>query len=183
MSEQRASLASTLEAPRRDIAREEEPDAVAARRVAGVRVRRIHGYHDHRGALQPFLEMTDPFWDEPVVHGYLFTIRPGRIKGWGMHRRQADRYCVLNGDVRVALYDGREGSATYRHVCELFFTDATPGLVYIPQGVWHAAQNYGDSLARIFNLPTTRFDPADPDKYRIDPHSGEIPFDWRLPDG
>ncbi len=156
---------------------------MAAARIAGVRVRRIPGYHDHRGALYPFLDLADPFWDEPVVHGYLFTIRAGRIKGWGMHRRQADRYVVAAGDARVVLYDDREGSPDRGRFCQLFFTSATPGLVYIPRGVWHAAQNFGRSLVRIFNLPTARFDPADPDKYRIDPRSGEIPFDWTLPDG
>ena len=33
------------------------------------------------------------------------------------------------------------------------------------------------------NFPTEPYDRETPDKYRIDPHSGEIPFDWSLPDG
>ena len=32
------------------------------------------------------------------------------------------------------------------------------------------------------NFPTRPYDHAEPDKYRIDPHSGLIPFDFTLPD-
>ena len=95
---------------KRDAARTEEPDQVMARNIAGVRAERLAGYHDHRGSLVPFMDFTKPFWNEPIVHAYEFTIRPGRIKGWGMHRRQADRYFVQTGNLRIALYDGREGS-------------------------------------------------------------------------
>lgn len=169
-----------------DRPRHTEPDEVAAARIAGVRVERVPGYHDHRGALYPFLDFSRPFWNapqEPVVHGYLFTIRPGRIKGWGMHRRQADRYVVASGHLRVVLHDGRDGSPDFGRFTEIHFTPETPGLVYIPQGVWHATQNYGKTLGRVFNLPTARFDSRDPDKYRLDPHTGPIAFDWSLRDG
>jgi len=53
-----------------------------------------------------------PFWQEPVVHAYGITIRPGRIKGWGMHKLQTDRYAIVNGSVRVVLFDGRSESPT-----------------------------------------------------------------------
>jgi dTDP-4-dehydrorhamnose 3,5-epimerase len=49
--------------------------------------------------------------------------------------------------------------------------------------VWHADQNWGDADAALLNFPTRPFNHAEPDKFRIDPHSGEIDFDWSLPDG
>jgi dTDP-4-dehydrorhamnose 3,5-epimerase len=165
-----------------DRPRSEEPDQEMGRNIAGVRIERVPGYHDHRGTLFPFLDFERPFWSEPVVHGYLFTIRPGRIKGWGMHKRQADRYFVLSGNLRVVLYDGRDDSPDKGNFCEIYFTPESTGLLHIPPGVWHATQNWGDSLGRVANFPTVRFDPQDPDKYRIDPKSGAIPFDWNLRD-
>jgi hypothetical protein len=33
----------------------------------------------------------------------------------------------------------------------------------------------------LVNFPTRPYDHAVPDKYRIDPASDEIPFDWELP--
>ncbi len=166
-----------------DAARTEEPDQVMARNIAGVRAERLAGYHDHRGSLVPFMDFTNAFWSEPIVHGYEFTIRPGRIKGWGMHCRQADRYFVQTGDLRIVLYDWREGSPTKNAFCQFWFTGNGSLLLYIPQGVWHATQNWGSTLGRIVNFGTARFDPADPDKARIDPNSGVIPFDWTIRDG
>ncbi|HEY0781418.1 MAG TPA: dTDP-4-dehydrorhamnose 3,5-epimerase [Thermoanaerobaculia bacterium] len=166
-----------------DAPRSAEPDEVMTRRIGGVRIERLAGYHDARGALVPFLDAAAPFWQEPIVWGYQFTIRPGRIKGWGMHERQADRYFVVAGDLRVVLYDGRDDSPDRGHFCEFYFADGGAGLLSIPPGVWHATQNWGESLGRIVNFPTRRFDPRDPDKFRLDPHDGSIPFDWRLKDG
>jgi dTDP-4-dehydrorhamnose 3,5-epimerase len=167
----------------RDRPRSEEPDQVMASRIAGVRIERPEGYHDARGSLVPFMDFSKTFWSEPIVHAYEFTIRPGRIKGWGMHRRQADRYFVQTGDLRVALHDAREDSPTKGAFCEFWFTGEGRGLLYIPAGVWHATQNWGTTLGRIVNFGTVRFDPADPDKARIDPHANVIPYDWRLHDG
>jgi dTDP-4-dehydrorhamnose 3,5-epimerase len=167
----------------RDRPRTEEPDQVMARRIAGVLVERPAGYHDARGSLVAFMDFSKPFWSEPIVHAYEFTIRPGRIKGWGMHRRQADRYFVQAGDLRVALHDAREDSPTKGAFSEFWFTEGSRGLLHIPAGVWHATQNWGTTLGRIANFGTVRFDPSDPDKARIDPHAGVIPFDWLLHDG
>jgi dTDP-4-dehydrorhamnose 3,5-epimerase len=150
-------------------------------KIDGVQLVRLHRYADHRGSLTPIMADRS-FWSEPVVHAYRITVRPGRIKGWGMHRSQADRYYIEAGRVRVVLYDGRVASPTHQEFDELGFDETTPALVRIPPGVWHADQNTGDLDAVILNFPTRPYDPKDPDKHRIDPHSGEIPFDWSLRD-
>jgi len=152
-------------------------------RIDGVETKRLTIHADPRGTLTPALDVRDAFWDEPIVYAYRISILPGRIKGWGMHRLQTDRYLMTAGDVRVVLFDGREDSPTAGSLVELNFTDRTPGLVKIPPGVWHADQNWGDTEALIVNFPTRPYDPDAPDKYRIDPHSGVIPFDWSLRDG
>jgi dTDP-4-dehydrorhamnose 3,5-epimerase len=166
-----------------DEPRDQGPDQAMAARIAGVRIERIPGSHDHRGSLLPFLNPAQPFWSEPIVWGYLLTVRPGRIKGWNMHQRQADRYVVLSGNLRVALHDDREGSPDRGHTCEFHFTPGSAGLLLIPPGVWHATQNWGRSLGRVANFPTRPYDPQDPDKFRLEPSTAKIPFDWRLRDG
>lgn len=151
--------------------------------IEGVSVERVRVNADHRGALIPFLDVRTDFWHEPVVYAYCFTIRPGVIKGWGMHEHQTDRYFVARGHVRVGLFDGREESPTRGVVHEVHFTPETPGIISIPPGVWHADQNWGDADALIVNFPTRPYDPDEPDKHRIDPRAGVIPFDWSLRDG
>jgi len=138
---------------------------------------------DHRGALMEAVNFDHPFWEEPVVYAYVFTVAPGRIKGWGMHKRQADRYVALAGRLRVVLYDGRPDSPTFQQFAEFYFADESPGFLRIPPGVWHADQNVGEVPCRVINFPTRPYDRDAPDKYRIDPASGEIPFDFTLRDG
>ncbi len=151
--------------------------------IEGVRYERLTPHVDHRGSLREVVNFDQSFWSSPVVYSYCFTIKPGRIKGWGMHKRQEDRYFICSGDVRVALFDGRVTSPSHERPSEFYFTDASPGLLLIPPGVWHATQNWGRREAVLMNFPTRPYDRKDPDKYRIDPHAGEIPFDWTLADG
>ena len=151
--------------------------------IAGVELIRLTIHADPRGTLSPVLDTRAPFWDEPIVYAYGLTILPGRIKGWGMHRIQTDRYYVARGSVRVVLFDGREDSISAGRIAQINFTVRTPGLLKIPPGVWHADENWGEDEALIVNFPTRAYDPESPDKYRIDPHSGVIPFDWSTRDG
>jgi dTDP-4-dehydrorhamnose 3,5-epimerase len=177
MTELQVDPGGTLDAPTVD------EDGRKRGRIDGVVSARLNPHVDHRGSLYEIVNFDHPFWEEAVVYAYAVTIRPGRIKGWGMHKVQSDRYLVVHGSVRVALYDGRAGSATQGLVEEHYLTEALPTLLLIPPGVWHADQNWGDDDALILNFPTQPYDRESPDKYRIDPHSGEIPFDWSLPDG
>jgi dTDP-4-dehydrorhamnose 3,5-epimerase len=181
-------------AERYELARHVEPEAdkdvptvdAAGRRlttgIEGVKYVRLTPQVDHRGSLTEVVNFDGDFWDEPVVYSYCFTIRPGRIKAWGMHRKQADRYFLAAGSIRVVLYDGRVDSPTYERFAQFNLTEDARALLLIPPGVWHGDQNWGDREAVMVNFPTRPFRREDPDKYRIDPHSDRIPFDWSLPD-
>jgi dTDP-4-dehydrorhamnose 3,5-epimerase len=85
--------------------------------------------------------------------------------------------------VRVVLFDGRNESLTQGLIDVRQLTCEAPSLLAIPTGVWHADQNWGEDDALILNFPTHPYDREAPDKYRLDPHSGKISFDWSLPDG
>ena len=180
---EREFVLAAREAARRDRPTVDAGSNELPSRIDGVVVRRLTTHADPRGALTPVIDTRDPFWDEPIVYSYRFSILPGRIKGWGMHELQTDRYFVVSGSVRVVLFDGREDSRTSGEIAEVNFTDRTPGLVKIPPGVWHADQNWGDVEAHVLNFPTRAYDPDRPDKFRIDPHSGAIPFEWSIKDG
>lgn len=170
-----------------EVAADEPTVDAAGRRLAsgieGVVYSRTISHVDHRGSLTEVVNFDDPFWDEPIVYGYCFMVRPGRIKGWGMHRKQADRYFLTQGNLRVVLFDGRVRSPTHRRIAQFHLTEASRGRLLIPPGVWHADQNWGETEAMLVNFPTRPFDHEHPDKHRIDPASNEIPFDFRLPDG
>jgi dTDP-4-dehydrorhamnose 3,5-epimerase len=176
-------LAAVARAAQRDARTVDTGGKLLPPSIDEVKVKRLTTHVDPRGGLTAVLDIRDPFWEEPVVYVYEFTINPGRIKGWGMHEKQTDRYFVGNGNIRVVLFDGREDSPTAGSLVELHFSELCPGLVSIPPGVWHADHNWGDTKARVLNIPTRAYDPDEPDKFRIDPHAGIIGFDWELRDG
>jgi dTDP-4-dehydrorhamnose 3,5-epimerase len=74
---------------------------------AGVTFRDTPMHIDSRGSLRELYDLRCNWHAEPLVYAYCFTIRPGFIKGWGLHKLHEDRYFVLCGEMQVVLYDGR----------------------------------------------------------------------------
>jgi dTDP-4-dehydrorhamnose 3,5-epimerase len=149
-----------------------------AKRIAGVVVDRRTLHEDERGEL---VEIYNPAWGihaSPMVYAYFVSIRPGKVKGWVLHNRQDDRIFFFRGVVRVALYDSREDSATYKMLNVLVMSERSRGLLIIPRGVYHALKNIGTEDALFMNLPTRAYDHADPDKYRLSVTNDLIPFSF-----
>ena len=151
--------------------------------IHGVVLERTTRHVDHRGSLIEMLNVNHPFWSEPIVHCEYVTIRPGRIKGWAMHKLGHDRYFIGSGRIRVVLFDGRVQSPTHQRFAQFNFSDESPGLLRIPAGVWHASQNWGDTDGVLVVFPTRAYEHGNPDKYRLDPIDGPIQFNWTLREG
>jgi dTDP-4-dehydrorhamnose 3,5-epimerase len=144
--------------------------------IDGVRIRPAVTHLDERGSV---CEMYSPAWgftEEPLVYVYQTTIRPGRIKGWVLHLEQDDRLCFLWGDIKVVLYDAREGSPTYGTLNVHHFGESNRGLLRIPAGVYHAIQNVGLHDVVFVNMPTRPYRHESPDKYRLPLDTDEIPY-------
>jgi dTDP-4-dehydrorhamnose 3,5-epimerase len=145
----------------------------------GVTFRDSPTHADDRGTV---CEIFDPRWGwhaDPLVFVYYFTIRPGMIKGWGMHKKHEDRYFILKGEMEVVFYDARPGSPTRGQVSSVVMSEARRQLMNIPAGVWHANHNIGQSDLIVVNCPTLPFDHGDPDKYRLPLDTPEIPYSFR----
>lgn len=146
--------------------------------VHGVSFREVATHVDDRGTV---CEVFDPRWawhPDPLVFVYTWTLRPGWVKGWALHREHEDRYLVLSGDLRVVLYDEREDSPTQGLVSEIYLTAYRRRLMNIPAGVWHADHNVGSSDVVVVNCPTIPYDHANPDKYRLPIDTDRIPFEF-----
>ncbi len=100
-------LDTTLAASIRDVATVRQDGESLQQVVDGVKFREAVTHVDERGSV---VELYDPRWDwhpEPLVFAYSFTIRPGFVKGWNLHREHEDRYFVLQGELQLILYDVR----------------------------------------------------------------------------
>ena len=123
--------------------------------------------------------MFDPRWQwhtDPLVFVYTFTIRPGMIKGWGVHKEHEDRYFIQFGELEVVLYDDRPDSPTKGLVSKIYLSESQRRLMNIPAGVWHAERNIGSKDAVVVNFPTIQYDHANPDKYRLPLDTDQIPY-------
>ena len=160
------------------------PDGESIQRLpVGVTFRDVLTQVDERGSL---CEMFDPRWGwhpDPLVFAYAFTLRPGVIKGWAMHKKHEDRYFILFGEVEVILYDDRSDSPAGGLISKVILSEYRRRLMNIPVGVWHATRNIGNKDAILVNFPTIPYDHADPDKYRLPLNTDKIPYTFENPRG
>jgi dTDP-4-dehydrorhamnose 3,5-epimerase len=144
--------------------------------IDGVRIRPAITHPDERGSV---CEVFSESWDEnPIVHVYEITIRPGIVKGWVKHELQDDRLFTASGSVRIVLYDDREESPTRGLVTQHCFDDHSRALITIPEGVWHAVGNVGTSDAQLINCPTRAYNHESPDKWELPLDTELIPFSF-----
>lgn len=150
--------------------------------IEGVKIKKLRVIPDERGWLMEILRADYELF-ERFGQAYLSTVYPGVVKGWHFHKAQRDNMCVIKGMAKLVLYDGREESATKGNLLELFIGERNPVLVSIPPGVLHGMKGIGSETAMFINIPTELYDYSEPDEYRVDPHSGEVPYDWSRKDG
>ena len=150
--------------------------------IEGVVVKDLKVIPDERGFLFEILRSDEAMF-ETFGQVYITAAYPGVIKAWHHHRLQADHWCTLVGEAKIVLYDMREGSPTYGKFMEIYSGEQVRRLVKIPIGVAHGYKNIGTTVVQILNIPTMPYNAGEPDEFRIDPHSGEIPYDWNRRDG
>jgi dTDP-4-dehydrorhamnose 3,5-epimerase len=171
-------LARTLAAAARDRPTVSS-DGVPLRRLThGVSIREVTTHADLRGSVT---ELFDPRWQyhpDPLVFAYCFTIRPGIVKGWNLHREHEDRYVLLQGEMDLVLFDPRPESPTVGEVCKITLSAARRVIVNVPTNVWHADHNIGTTDLLVVNFPTQPYDHANPDKYRLPLDTDLIPHSF-----
>jgi dTDP-4-dehydrorhamnose 3,5-epimerase len=142
----------------------------------GMILRDVPLHTDERGTV---IELLDPRWNwhpDPIVFAYAFTIRPGVVKGWGLHERHEDRYALIAGEMELVCYDEREDSPTYGEVSKLVLSEHRRQVVNVPAGVWHADRNIGSTDVVVVNFPTIQYDYEAPDKLRLPLDTPRIPY-------
>jgi len=150
--------------------------------IEGVKVKKLKVIPDERGRLMEMLRCDDDLFTK-FGQVYLSTTYPGVVKGWHYHKLQADNIVCVKGMLKLVLYDGRENSATKGEVSEFFLGEHNPLLVQVPKGVYHGWKCISESEAFVINCPTEPYNYSQPDEYRLDPHSSDIPYQWERKDG
>lgn len=156
--------------------------------LEGVRVYDLKKHQDERGF---FVEVLRQDWkeflnDDEVMQVSLSMSQPGVVRAWHRHARgQVDYLLVIQGAVKIAVYDDREGSATCGRLVEIMVSEDQLRLVRIPGYYWHGTKSVDNKPSSTLYFLTRLYDYTDPDEERRPPDSTDItdprtacPYDW-----
>lgn len=146
--------------------------------IEGVKVKKLKVIPDERGKLMEILRSDDELF-EKFGQVYMTTALPGATKSWHYHKKQTDHFACISGKIRVALYDSRKDSPTFKEINEFIMDLSNPLLIKIPPLVYHGFKCIGREEAAVVNVPTELYNYNNPDEFRVDAYQNDIPYDWR----
>jgi dTDP-4-dehydrorhamnose 3,5-epimerase len=132
---------------------------------------------DERGAIYHMLRNDDKHFQK-FGEIYFSIAYPGVIKGWHEHTKQVQNYCVVEGMIKLVMYDNRKESQSYQKLQELFLGDENYCLVTIPTGIIMGYKCIGNKKSILANCSTLPHDPSEMISY--DPIGGKIPYNWDI---
>jgi dTDP-4-dehydrorhamnose 3,5-epimerase len=145
--------------------------------IEGVEIKKLRLIPDERGFVMEILRADDNIFMK-FGQVYISVAYPGIIKAWHYHKLQTDFFTIIKGMAKVVLFDNRENSNTYKEINEFFIGELNPLLIKIPPLVLHGFKPLGNEPAYLLNIPTHTYNYENPDEYRIDYRSPEIPYQW-----
>lgn len=148
--------------------------------IDGVQIFPLRQIIDERGSVMHMLR-ADAEHFQGFGEIYFSTVNPGAIKGWHIHTEMTLNYAVPHGQVKLVLFDEREGSPTRGELTELFVGAGNYVLVRIPPMVWNGVKGLGAAPSLVANCASHPHRPDEID--RLDPFSDRIPYDWSLRHG
>lgn len=150
--------------------------------IDGVKIKKLKVLPDERGRLMEMLRADDELF---IKFGqiYMTTVYPSVVKAWHYHKKQVDNIVCVRGMIKLVLYDPREGSPTKGELNEFFIGEHNPCLVQIPPFVYHGFKGIDETESIIINCPTQPYNYENPDEFRIDPRTKDIPYNWERKDG
>ena len=145
--------------------------------IKGVEIFPLKRIQDDRGVVMHMLRADDPHF-QGFGEIYFSCIYPGVVKAWHLHNRMTLNYAVVDGNIKLVLYDQRSDSETKGQIQEIVFGQINYQLVRVPPGVVNGFTAVGGQAAIVANCASTPHDPAE--MTRIEVSSSKIPYDWTL---
>ena len=145
--------------------------------IEGVQINQLTQIFDERGKVMHMLRAdTETFKQFGEI--YFSCTLPGVVKAWHLHKEMTLNYAVINGNIKLVLYDNRCDSSTKGQVREIFMSPENYVLVTVPPGIWNGFKCIGQETAILANCSTLPHDPEEIE--REDPYNSIIPYNWNL---
>ena len=145
--------------------------------IKDVWIKPLRKIPDERGMIMHMLRADEPAF-EKFGEIYFSVGLPGAIKGWHKHLRQSQNYAVIQGMIKLVLYDEREDSTSKGELLEVFTGEDKYELTHIPPGVVNGYKTYGTKPAIVANCSDI---PHEADEMvRYDPLGSHINYNWDI---
>lgn len=145
--------------------------------IEGVLVKQLTKHNDERGFFEELIRISDAFFKEgfgQLSHSLMY---PGVIKAWHIHRSQVDWWFVARGTLKVALFDLREDSKTFRKLMEIVLGKNGDNVILkIPPGVAHGCKVFGEKTSELFYVTSGVYNAEE--EGRIPHDDPKIAYDW-----
>lgn len=145
--------------------------------IEGVLVKQLTKHNDERGFFEELIRVSDAFFKEgfgQLSHSLMY---PGVIKAWHIHQSQVDWWFVARGTLKVALFDLREESKTFRQLMEMVLGKNGDNVVLkIPSGVAHGCKVIGEKTSELFYVTSGAYNAKE--EGRIPHDDPKIAYDW-----
>lgn len=146
--------------------------------IEGVKIKKLKKIPDERGTIFHMLRSDDPEFKK-FGEIYFSTCYPGVIKGWHLHTKMTLNYAVVQGMIKLVLYDNREDSPTKGELMEIFTGEQKYELITIPPGVWNGFKCIGLKTAIVANCSNIPHDPKE--IKRMKPFENKIiKYNWNI---
>jgi dTDP-4-dehydrorhamnose 3,5-epimerase len=144
--------------------------------ISQVAVKTLDRHQDERGYFEEVIKVTDGFFKEgfgQLSHSFMVA---GVVKAWHVHTTQIDWWFCVTGKIKVALYDLRISSSTYKELNE-FILGALPDniVVKIPAGVAHGMKVL-EGPSHFIYATSSVYNPEE--EGRVPYNDPDIGYDW-----
>jgi len=143
--------------------------------IEGVFIERLKIISDKRGRVMHMLRNDSELYTR-FGEIYFSFINPGFIKGWKKHLIANQHYAVPIGNIKLVLYDDRQGSGTYGLLQEIYTGQDNYSLIRIPAGIWYSFSSQGKAGALIANCTDIAHDASE--SMQSDLNNNRIPYKW-----
>lgn len=144
--------------------------------IDGVQTKQLIRHPDERGFFEELIRVSDPIFLEGFGQLSRSSMITGVVKAWHIHKTQIDWWHVVKGTVKVALYDARSGSITYKELNEFILGEEGQDIILkIPAGVAHGLKVIKGPAELVY---VTSGIYSKDEEGRVPYDDSEIGYDW-----
>lgn len=145
--------------------------------IQGLELSPLNRIYDERGAVFHYLRADSPNFKN-FGEAYFSIINPSIVKGWKLHTKIYQNFCVPYGAVKFVVFDNRQDSPTKGTIKEIILDNQSNYfLLSMPCGLWYSFKCISTEysiLSNIIDLPHMM-----EESMSLPLITNQIPYEWK----